>query len=75
MLKLDYVVTVPSELAAGLRGFTDYVSITFENSDKAMDDAGMHKECEDYFRQAIAEWFDVAPSSVATALEYQQAGS
>jgi len=25
MLQLDYIVTVPSELAAGLRGFTEYV--------------------------------------------------
>lgn len=71
MIKLDYVVTVPSELAAGLRGFTDNVSVTIEHSDKAIIDFDMQGELIEHFRQSVAEWFDVAKSQVVTEEEYQ----
>lgn len=70
MLSLEYVVTVPSELAAGLRGFTENVTVSFEHHDKAIADNDLIGDLTNHFRQAIAEWFDVGAVCVATKAEY-----
>ena len=54
-MKLEYVVVVPSELGAGLRGFTDEVSIEFKDG---APDWETERECREHFRQSIAEWYD-----------------
>ena len=73
MLSLEYVVTVPSELSAGLRGFTENVTVSFAHHDKAITDNDLITDLTNHFRQAIAEWFDVAPKCVATNEEYEKA--
>jgi hypothetical protein len=68
MTRQEYVVTVPSELSAGLRGFTDSVAIELE--DFAFDRNDLLNDMVEHFRNSIAEWYDVATKCVSTKAEY-----
>lgn len=63
-MKLEYVVVVPQDLAAGLYGFTEEVIIDFDGKH----DIETQMEATEYFRKAIAQWFD--GGRVATKAEY-----
>lgn len=47
-------VNVPDDLSAGLHGFSDTLTLTVESGDLG----GTEQEFVEYFRSAIAEWFD-----------------
>lgn len=53
---LEFSVDMPSELSAGLRGFTDFVTITVESGDPG----GEPGEFAQHVRDSLAEWFDGA---------------
>lgn len=55
-MTLQFEVNMPSELAAGLRGFTDTVTVTVESGDPT----GEPGEFAQYMRDCLAEWFDGA---------------
>jgi len=55
-MKLEYVVVVPNELAAGIRGFTDDITIEIANGSP---DFETIKDATEHFRQAIREWYDM----------------
>jgi len=54
-MKLEYVVVVPSELSAGIRGFTDEVTVELKDWNSDNETVWLAQE---HFRQAIAEWYD-----------------
>lgn len=66
--ELVFFVDSPGEHAAGLRGFSERVTVTFDDTTK--DCLGV--EGVDHFRTAIAEWFDVGPRGVMTESEYSE---
>lgn len=59
-MELNFDVCMPSELGAGLRGFTDTVNIKVASGDPG----GEAGEFESYMRNCIAEWFDGATVEV-----------
>lgn len=67
MTRLEFVVVVPSELSAGLRGFTEDVAVEF--SDLVLPEDEL-VELTAHFQQAIAEWFDVPNRCAPTKQEY-----
>jgi hypothetical protein len=70
MLKLEYVVVVPNDLSAGLWGFSDNVTVSFQDCEP--DRFDLLPEAVEHFRKAIAEWYDVRDSSVVTKEEYDR---
>jgi hypothetical protein len=55
-MKLTFDVEGPSELAAGINGFTDKVTVVVESGDPG----GEPGEFQDFIRQALIEWYDTA---------------
>lgn len=55
-MKIIYRIDMPSELAAGLEGFTDIVEITVESGDPG----GEPGEFAQAMREALCEWYDGA---------------
>ena len=66
-MKLEYVVVVPDEPGAGIRGFTDEVSIEIKDW---MSDVETLRDATEHFREAIKEWYD--GGSVATKAEFEE---
>lgn len=56
VLKITYDVYVPSELSAGLRGFSDTITVTVESGDPG----GTKEEFIEHIRESLAEWYDGA---------------
>ena len=56
MKTVKYDIYMPSELAAGLRGFDDTVTITVDSGDPGRGEG----EFEEFMRLALAEWYDGA---------------
>lgn len=54
-MKLEYYVVVPEELAAGIRGFTDEITVEIINGSPEIETVSAATE---HFRQAISEWYD-----------------
>jgi hypothetical protein len=54
MKKINFHVDCPSELSAGLLGFTDDIEITVKSGDPG----GENGEFEEYMKEAIQEWYD-----------------
>jgi hypothetical protein len=68
-LKLEYFVVVPDEPAAGIRGFTDEITVEIVNGSpepETVDAATAH------FKQAISEWYDAG--RVYTKAEFHDWG-
>jgi hypothetical protein len=65
---LEYIVIVPNEPGAGIRGFTDEVVITIKD---ASPDAETLRDATQFFRESLQEWFDGA--KVWTRTEYNDA--
>ena len=55
-MKINYLVEMPDDFSAGLRGFTDTLEITVESGDPGGDPG----EFAEFMRQSLAEWFDGA---------------
>jgi hypothetical protein len=55
-MKLEYAVDMPSDMSAGLRGFTDTIIVNVESGDPG----GEPGEFAQYMRDCLAEWFDGA---------------
>jgi hypothetical protein len=55
-MKLTFNVKGPSAHAAGIIGFTDKVTIVVESGDPGREPG----EFQDFVRQALAEWYDLA---------------
>jgi hypothetical protein len=55
MMKLEYVVVVSSEHAAGIRGFTDEITIQIKDGSP---DAETVLAATEHFRQALKDWYD-----------------
>ena len=68
MMKLEYIVVVAPELSAGIRGFTDEVTLTIKD---ASPDAETVREATQFFRESLAEWYD--GGKVWTRAEYVDA--
>jgi len=56
MRKIKFWINSPSELAAGLHGFTDVISVVVHSGDPG----GEGGEFEEHIRQALVEWYDGA---------------
>ena len=69
-MKLEYIVVVPSELGAGLRGFTDDVTIEIRDGSP---DWETTQDMTAHFRQAIAEWYDGGRVWTKSEFDEQQA--
>lgn len=54
-MKLEYYIVVPDELAAGIRGFTDEITIEIKNGSP---DRETVEAATEHFKQAIREWYD-----------------
>lgn len=54
--KLVFNIHMPSELSAGLRGFTDTVTIFVESGDPG----GVPGEFEEHCKEMLQEWYDGA---------------
>lgn len=53
-------ICVPGEYAAGIRGFTDIVTITVDSGDPG----GSPGEFEAHMRLALVEWYDSGDKAV-----------
>jgi hypothetical protein len=67
-MRLEYIVIVADEPGAGIRGFTDEVTITIKD---ASPDAETVRDATQFFRQSLQEWYDGA--KVWTRTEYTDA--
>lgn len=56
-LTIWYAVEIPSELSAGIRGFTEVVKITVTSGDPGGDPAGPDNFRE-FMKQALRDWYD-----------------
>lgn len=54
-------VCVPGDYAAGIRGFSDTVTITVDSGDPG----GEPGEFEAHIRQALVEWYESGDKAVA----------
>ena len=60
--ELKFDIDHPGEMGAGIRGFTDAVTVTIEN-----DPGGEGGEFEQFMLECLREWFDganVVPNKV-----------
>jgi hypothetical protein len=55
-MKITYDVDFPAELGAGIRGFTETITVEVESGDPG----GEEGEFAVWMRQAINEWYDGA---------------
>ncbi len=55
-LKLVYEIGMPDELSAGIRGFTDEITITVESGDPG----GESGEFASFMHDYLKEWYDGA---------------
>jgi hypothetical protein len=66
-LKLTYIVVVSPELAAGIYGFTDEVTIEIKDTSP---DVETIQSMTEHFRESLKEWYDRA--SVYTGVEWEK---
>lgn len=52
-LKLKYVVSVPSDHSAGIRGFDDIITIIVESGDPG----GVENEFSEHMRKSLQKWY------------------
>jgi len=55
-MKLEYTVIVPDEPGAGIRGFTDDITVEIANGSP---DWETIQSATEHFKQAISEWYDM----------------
>lgn len=55
-MRIEFAVNMPSDLSAGLRGFSDSVAVTIESGNPG----GEPGEFTRYMQECLAEWFDGA---------------
>lgn len=55
-VKLEYIVVVPDELAAGIRGFTEEICIVLTDSSP---DSETLRDMSEHFRQSVRDWYDM----------------
>ena len=55
-MKIQFDIISPGEIAAGIRGFTDLVSVDVDSGNPG----GEAGEFEEFIRQALADWYDGA---------------
>jgi len=70
MKTLIFEIDSPQELSAGLRGFTDTITITVDSGDAG----GEEGEFEKYIQNALLEWYDGATVTPVFELKHLEDG-
>lgn len=71
-MKLEYIVVVTDELGAGIRGFTDEVSVEIKDSASDWETIQLATA---HFRTAISEWYDMGKVWTKEEYDREQAAS